>query len=352
MSAESKTEPVKRPRGRPKKTPNCPPEVQKGIINTIDSPNTIVQFINQRADIFKLLVESLQTMKCKYVLFMFSEKYLKICSLNEERKYHTFASYKCKEVLSYFVSKPIEITMSVENLMSVVKKIDKETNKFCIEIDRHTQKQHISITLHYSAQDTIDINKINVVDPVIDYTKFPGFTPDDYPLKFQVNYAFFRKILTNAKAMSPKMEIAYESSTKELRYVTTNSNSQVMSKILPKKEKVKLETDVEGYFSINLSTSNVLLIFKKKLAETVNLYCSEEHAIVFEYQPLAVATETGINSPLDIRISTALAKDDTNILDCDDDEEDDAEEEEDEDDEKTPVVEPEKRPRGRPKKNQ
>lgn len=333
MSEESKVPVAKKGRGRPRKVPIAPTEKIDGVIYDCANDNLLIEFIHFKADIFKLIVETMQTMKCVYMIMSFRETGIKVYSHDSDIKYRFVAEYKCKHVGSYYCGKEMDIALTVVDLASICKKIDKETNKFCIEIERLTYKQYIKIILHYSVQETHDVNTINIVDNnIIKIDNFPLFDPLDYPLKFEVDYGFFKKQLANAKAMNNVMEIKYESGIQKLQYVTKSNTNQVVSNIFPKKDKIKLDAEsVEGYFSIHVSTSYANQVFKKKICEIVKVNCSQTKDIVFSSVPEPALT---------VRISIPLHKNDKSIVDDSENEDD---EKEDSDSESEPESEEEQK---------
>jgi hypothetical protein len=318
--SEEKAPVVKKGRGRPRKVPETPTEKIDGIVYNCTNDNLLIEFVHFKADILKLIVETMQTMKCVYLIMSFREAGIRIYSHDSDIKYRFVAEYKCKHVGSYYCAKEMDIALTVLDLASICKKIDKETNKFCIEIERLTYKQYIKIILHYRVQETYDVNTINIVDNnIIKADNFPTFESIDYPLKFEVDYGFFKKQLANAKAMNNVMEIKYESGVQKLQYITKSNTNQVVSNIFPKKDKIKLDAEaVEGYFSIHISTSYANQVFKKKICETVKVNCSQTKDIVFSSLPEPALT---------VRISIPLHKNDKSIVD--DSDGDDADEKED-----------------------
>lgn len=274
--SKSKT---KRKPGRPRKTPNKAPLEKRGIVNSPEYPEHVIELLYDKPMIFSKIISLFRTMSVKEVHFVFMKRQVKILTIDHHNKNKIEIILDCSKVNHYYCGEPTTEVLVREHLEKIAKTIKKDNTSISFTVAEETKNMELSITIKNNMK--IDGNRRLTRMEAKETYDFDFGDYKNFPIRFTLPAKYFKKLLTDVTTFNDNLHIR-KNGEGPLCFVYDSVTENISSRdIVTDPSTIKLVTTLgpNDIFNVKLKAKYIAPLAKSLIAESINIYASDESGV-------------------------------------------------------------------------
>lgn len=277
--------PSKRSVGRPRRTPQPDPMPRNGIVYEPSSSDNLVEMSYDNVSVFKKIFNLLKNMNVKEINFYFTDTGVLLFGVDHLEKNIIHIKVNSNKLNHYFCERPVTITLDTKNLDKITQKIDKNYELMSFILKKDSYRNNLIIILNNKEMSIDESHIIRLIESDHNYDTFMNKSSNynSYPLKFELNCKYFKKLINDMYVFSEVFTIE-KVNNQPLQFVYKNLNNTIRGyNICKDPKKINLETtlDEEDIFSVSVQIDYVKSISNSLLSEKVRIFADSDNDLVF-----------------------------------------------------------------------
>jgi hypothetical protein len=266
----------KRP-GRPRKTPIREPRPRNGIVKAPRDPSNYVEFLYEKASIFKKLWQYFKLMSAVNIQIIFRKTEIIIWCEDHHKQSHVRVKINANKINHYFCSGELDIGMNNKNPELVMSTIDKTYTSILFLSKVGYEQKNISIMFN----NEIEIDETHKIELIGEYSKVENekkFDDLGYTIKLELPGKYFKKLISDVRNFSDTITFRQDDCNSPLLMQYATSSKKIKSfNIIRNPKAVKFESSLSGddSFITQVKVDNLKAVSSAQLADKITIYASE-----------------------------------------------------------------------------
>jgi hypothetical protein len=276
---------VKRRPGRPCLVNKHDKQEKKGIVDTPNVNDNVIEFISDSPLIFKKIFSIFKNMNVKQVDIKFTETSVSFNAEDHSLNSYCFLNIHCSKIFQYYCSQPVNITVDFDHIYKITQKITKVHEKLIIMSKEKSYRNKLFIIINNTQYAMQDQHKIDLIEKVkineYNYEKIFNF--QEHPIYFQIDSKLFKDIINNIQSFSNMFAIEISGKDRYLRFPHSTSHKTIESQIIwLNGEKIKLRTDINknDIIKTQIYIPYIKPISNNIISDNINFYITKERDFI------------------------------------------------------------------------
>jgi len=273
----------KRGPGRPPNAPTREPTPRKGISDKPVDQSNFIELLYDYPIIFKKLWSYYRAMAVEKLQIIFRPEDIIIWGEDHHKKSVMRTKINTKKINHYYCTQYLEIGVMCSNLEKITSTIDKSFNSISIMSKRGYTQKNIKVNLTTD----IEIEKNHTIELIGDYPKLESediFLDNDYKIKFELPWKYFKKMITDLKTFSEQITIRQDDKSEPLVFDYITKDKTIKSKeVVRNNKKIKFLSSLKDdeSFRASFKVDYIKPISSALLTEKITICVHENKPIMF-----------------------------------------------------------------------
>jgi|GEM_PF-6268151 len=284
---------VKKKPGRPKKQTNKKTIPKLGIVNepsnlkTASDPRliNIFELLYDNPIMFKKILTLFKSMSVETIRMKLEQKFIKMYAVDHTENNQIYVKIYGERMNRYYISKELEVGLGLNTIQKILQTLNKDISKVYWFTSSQYERSKIKIGL---SNDEIEEDSIYSVDldQIEEYdwkVEKELELEDDYSLKFELPFKYFKKKVSDFKLLGDIMKIEkHGDGPLRLSYnFTNNKGDQNTYFRSPGKINLQSSIDYGEIFSTSVYLDHIKPLAGSLIAENIRISSSVDQKIIF-----------------------------------------------------------------------
>ena len=290
-SNNNEVKPKKKP-GRPKKYVVKKTVPKLGIVteplnNKISDQRliNIFELLYDNPIMFKKIFALLRSMSVESIILRLEKKYIKIYAVDHTVSNQIYIKIYGEQMNRYYVSKILEFGLSPVSIQKILQTLNKDCTKISWFTTSQYERSKIKIGLSNDEMEedsiyTIDLDNVESYDWEVEDELL---LENDYPLKFELPFRYFKKKVTDFKLLGEIMKIEkHGEHPLRLNYNFSNNKGD-QSTLFKNPSKINLKSNIHTgeIFSTSVYLDHIKPLAGSLISDTIQISASIDKKLIF-----------------------------------------------------------------------
>ena len=273
---------AKRPPGRPRRVPENPPVIVKGIVTEPEDPKNLTELLYYNTTHLKKIAQLFKNIKASSVQIITNEKEMILFAQSPFKNNSVMVVFDGSKMNHYYNKNNLDIGVGAGNLITVLKKINKRHSCVGIMQDKDEKDRWIDIAL---INGFVGIRSEQSVSLIPKYTKLTDemraqfLDESKYSISFEYFQYDFKRLISDSKSFQERI-VFRKSGTEPLAIEYNNTDGQIKAKDIldDKNDKLALKSTVQEneLFVISVQVEALRAISSASLGDSVKIFLQEK----------------------------------------------------------------------------
>lgn len=268
--------PKKKRPGRPRKNPPRQPKPRNGVVENPHSSDNFMEFLYDKPTQFKKIWAFFKMMAVEHIHMLLTPDSIKIWCVDHNKKNEIRVKIDCNKVNHYYCQEELDIYLTSKDVEWIMSTIDKTYNSILLLSEKNDTQKNLKIILNndYEAQES-HVIELSKNDGIIENDH--KFLDNNYMVKFNMMGKYYKKMISDLKAITNILTIRQDSFDDDLMFEYTSNTKKINSTIICNKDKFKVvsQVDENSTFRTSFNIDHVKPISSSLLAENIDIYADE-----------------------------------------------------------------------------
>jgi hypothetical protein len=255
-------------------------------LENIPQLQRVVEFYYDNPLSIKKIFGLFKHMNSKKVNIYFQEEKIVFIATDFKGENDIHIEILCSEVNSYYIEEPFTVGLNLSNIKNVMNKITKDFQSITIWCNRDERGAKLNIELFNHKLNNPTTSRINLQNPdsvlSLETIEEKLNNLDNYPIKFELESKIFKKKITDALGLGPKLRIEKDGD-EPLTLITDHSEGVgTDDDVFNDPETIALESNIgNDMFSTTVYLSKLKALASALISDKIKIAVDKYDPIIF-----------------------------------------------------------------------